>query len=359
MNVLKMSLATAVTMSAASSVFASAISAGDVVVLQQGDGTSTLANTGNSVALLDYNTSGAVQQTIAIPSTGTSGLLQSGTASSEGAISLAGDGSVITVSGYSPANGTGTTTSLTSSTAAAAPRAYGTVSVATGTYTFGSTYGSNYSANNIRGTTTDGAGNFYGTGGNTGTVYNNGSTNTVIQSTLANTRVDNVINGNLYLSTGSGTQGIYGFTGVPTTATAATAIITGVTGQGTNPYDFTFSPDGKTAYVADATLGIQKFTLSGGVWSLAYNITTASTGVTGLGVNFSGTNPVIYAVNPTTLYTYTDTGVAGAATAIASAVTNDAFRGLEVVPSAAVPEPASLSLLGLGGLTLLRRRRAF
>lgn len=36
---------------------------------------------------------------------------------------------------------------------------------------------------------------------------------------------------------------------------------------------------------------------------------------------------------------------------------NPALNGIEIVPLAPVPEPAMLSLLALGGLALLRRRK--
>jgi len=41
-------------------------------------------------------------------------------------------------------------------------------------------------------------------------------------------------------------------------------------------------------------------------------------------------------------------------TVLATAATNTAFRGVEFI---AVPAPGSLSLLALGGLAALRRRR--
>jgi hypothetical protein len=136
-------------------------------------------------------------------------------------------------------------------------------------------------------------------------------------------------------------------------------VIAGVSGQGADPYDFVFNDLNTIAYIADAVVGVQKFTWSGSAWVHAYNITTAATGLTGLAVDFTGGNPVIYALNPTNLYSFTDTGSAGAMTSIATAGSNYAFRGLDFAP---VPEPTTWALIGLGlGFMVwnLRRKRTF
>jgi DNA-binding beta-propeller fold protein YncE len=139
----------------------------------------------------------------------------------------------------------------------------------------------------------------------------------------------------LYYSTGSGTQGIYKYSGLPTSATTATAFLTGVAGQGTSPYDFALSPDGNTLYVADNALGVQKFTFDGSIWTFDYNFTdSVSTAdkAYGLAVDFSGANPVLYWTSPTDIWKATDLGAGAAGTSILSAGANYAFRGLEVVP---------------------------
>ncbi len=102
---------------------------------------------------------------------------------------------------------------------------------------------------------------------------------------------------------------------------------------------------------------MQKFTWNGSAWTHAYNITASSTGLTGLAVDFWGTNPMIYAVNPGNLWKYDDTGVAGNMTSTATVGANDAFRGLEFAP---ISEPTAATLMFLGvwaGALALRRRK--
>jgi len=335
------------------------IAKGNLVVLRVGDGT-TLATTGNGFSLVELTTVGTTVQTIVIPATGaSSGLQIEGTTPAEGGLSVSGDGTKLVFAGYStPFTSTG---SLNSRSSAQAPRAYATVDLATSNYTFGATFagtGTDYTTANIRSATIAG-GNVYGAGNKQGTVLT-GSTPTVIQASNIGTRIVQSIGGDLYYSAASGTVGIYKIAGSPTTATTPTAFITGVIGQGSNAYGFAISPgalsSSSVAYVADSTLGIQKFTYNGTVWSLAYNITTAA-GTTGLGVDFSGANPIIYANNPSNIYKFTDTGSAGAATSIASTSGMNAFRGLAFITP--VPEPTTVLAISAATVALVgavRRR---
>lgn len=347
LNTMKKTLLTIVGLFALSGAVVQAqFTEGNLIVSRVGDGVSTLANTGGPISLLEFTTTGTLTSTVNIS---TSVLQWSGLATSEGAISLSEDGKYLTVTGYIPPfTGSG---SLANRTDAQAPRGFVNVSY-NGTVSGAVAIGA-FSGNNIRSGVSSNNGTYFA-GGTTGTVYRSTAGNATIQSSTPNTRVVNIINGNLYFSTGSGSPGVYRWTGTPTTATAQSAAIVGLTGQGTSPYDFAFNSLNTIAYIADSNIGVQKFTFDGVAWSHAYNITTSSNGLTGLAVDFSGPNPKIYAVNPSNLWYYEDTGT-GSMTSIATAGSNYAFRGLEFAP---VPEPATWILLTIGAMAVILRRKA-
>jgi hypothetical protein len=318
-----------------------------------GDGTTTLANSQGPISLLEFNSSGTIRQTVAISTNATNGLQVSGTATSEGQIGRSADGQALMVTGYLPPfTGTG---SLAGRTSAQAPRGFVTVSY-NGTVSSSTTLTGSYSTDNIRNGITNGTNSWFtGSGGaGSGIVTYNGSSQTQVQD--INSRVIQNVGGDLFYSTGSGTQGIYKYTGLPTVPTVSTSFLTGISGQGTSPYDFVFNDSGNVLYVADSGIGVQKFTFNGSTWSLAYNFTSAALAdrAFGLHVDFSGVNPAIYWTTPTDVFKATDAGSAAVGTSILSAGTNYAFRGLETAP---IPEPASSLLGGLGILCLLRRRR--
>ena len=264
-----------------------------LLVFRVGDGTNTLTNSVGPISILEVSkANGSILQTINIPTTA---LQVSGSATSEGAISLSSDRRTLTIGGYLPPfTGSG---SLGSRTAAQAPRAFVTMD-STGTISPTTTLTNFYSTDNIRSGVAAGAGNYYFTGSSgpgSGIMFSGSSGTNQIAD--INSRQIQVRNGNLLYSTGSGTRGIYSFNGLPTSTTNASSLLTGVTGQGTSPYDFTFSPDGNTLYVADDGIGVQRFNFSNGSWTHAYNLTNGLTSgrAFGLHVDFgSSSNDVFW-----------------------------------------------------------------
>lgn len=330
---------------------------GNLVVSRVGNGTDALANTWGSISLLEYTTAGSLVSTTTVStySSGTpSGLQWSGTATSEGAISLSSDGTFLTLVGYNPPfTGTG---SIAGRSDAQAPRGYLTVDYnqnISAVTTIGA-----YSGNNIRSGVASADGTYFA-GGTSGTIYRD-SANTTIQSGKVNTRVANIANATLYISTGSaaGTptgQGIMAFSGLPTSASTPTLII-----ATSDAYDFALNSSGDVMYIAkntSATVGsIERWAFSGSSWSLTHTATGAS-GVTGLAVNFGSSFDTIYSVNPTTLQkiAWSSSGFDSSFTSLASAGSNYAFRGLEWTP---VPEPSTyVAAAGLIGLMLWPARR--
>jgi hypothetical protein len=365
--------------SAVSSVFAMPILPGDLVVYQVGTngGTTALTSGSTPVFVDEYSVTGTLVQQIALP-TATSGannpLTADGTATSEGELTVSPNGQYIALTGYD--QGPGTTTSAAGTSATTVPRDVGIIPVSTGvpdtTTTLGTT---TYSGNNPRSAvTTDGTNIWTGGAGGTeategGVAYTTIGSSTSTLLVNGNQRQVNVYNGQLYISSASATApAVIGISavgsGLPTTSPQTTSMIPGVDTSATGtPYAYVMealgtsgnNPD--TIYVADTTVGIEKYSLVSGTWSETGSIALA--GVTGLAALDVAGVVDLYATTATNIYSAIDaTGfdgtLSGSALSIATAGTNTAFRGIGVVP---VPEPASLSLLVLGGIPLLARRR--
>src|SRR5437016_14355127 len=94
--------------------FAGAFSAGDLVVVRVGTGSAALSSSATAAFLDEFTTLGGSVQTIALPTSG-SGANQiftlSGSATSEGFLTLSANAQYLTVGGYNNPVGTATITS--------------------------------------------------------------------------------------------------------------------------------------------------------------------------------------------------------------------------------------------------------
>jgi hypothetical protein len=336
--------------------------AGDLAVLQVGDGSGALGSGSTALFIDEFSALGSLVQTINIPTAGGAEITCSGSASSEGALTLSSDRSVLTFAGYAASPGIA---GIASTAAATYSRAVGVIS-ANGTFSRVAAGSSAFDGNNVRSAVSDGndfwlAGTASATG-NSGIWYSAGG-GVPVQVGSGNFRNANIANGNLYVSTSSGTPGVYGFSGLPT-GTATSSQLFALTGGTPSPSDFALSPDGTYAYVADDRSGktyggIERWNLSAGVWTMAYNLapgTTSNDGIRQIAVDFSGAQPVIYGTTAESsanrLVEVTDAGAGSPFTLLATAGANTVFRGVDFAP-VQVPEPSALLLLGLGLLLLV------
>ena len=198
-----------------------------------------------------------------------------------------------------------------------------------------------YSSNNIRSATTDGLGNYWGAGANSGTFYFGEDLPATIQSTVANSIIIQDLGGNLYFSTSKSTPGIWKIPGTPLLPASPSLFLP--TGTGSAPYAFAFNSNFTAAYVADETLagkgGIQRWDFNGGAWTLTYPFTAlTNVGARGVTADFTGPHPVIYATTAESsanrIVSLTDTNAASVATTLATAGVNQLYRGIAFAPSA-------------------------
>src|SRR5882757_6236967 len=139
----------AVSLLAAFRVQANAFTAGDLAVVQVGDGSAALTSASTAVFIDEFSTLGSQIQSLGI-STGPSGLSVSGSATSEGALNLSADGQSLVVAGYNIAPG------QAGVAGGSAPRGVGAIN-SQGVFSLATTTTSAFSANNIRSGAADGS----------------------------------------------------------------------------------------------------------------------------------------------------------------------------------------------------------
>jgi hypothetical protein len=338
-------------------------SPGNLVVVRVGDGVAALATNGNGVFIEEHSSSSGalVGPILPIPSSGPIALIMSGVATSEGALSLSGDGQSLAIAGYNSAP-----LPVGNISASTVPRVVSMVTYSR-LYQFGVSSATYYSGNTLRGGATDGLNNFWGAASAGGTFYfGNTAPAAVVQTAQPNTRVVQDLFGNLMFSMGAGTRGIYVMPGTPKVATAASLLFG--TGTASSPYDFAINSAGTIAYVADDSAvtaggGVQRWVFAGGSWSLQYTLGTgagSTVGARGLAVNFSGATPVIFATTAETsqnrIIKITDSGASSTATTLSTAAPNTVYRGLKFSPqprlSVTCPSDMTVSASSSSGATV-------
>ena len=286
----------------------------------------------------------------------------SGTATSEGALTLSRDKRFLTIGGYDAAAGAaGVVASAASRGAARIDMNQNAVVTA---------FTDAFTTNNIRSTVSDDGSQVWMAGANQGIRYGTtGSTTTLISSAITNNRVMNFTGSELMFSTGSGAnRGIYTLgSPAPTSGPVAATVVINTGGSSSN-YDFLFA-SATVCYIADdttnATGGIQKWTFNGSAWTQAFVIGSGAVniGARGLTGTVDGSGNVqLYAITAEgsanrligVSDTLANTATPPTAATLATAGTNTIFRGVDFAPVAA---PGSAALLAIGGLLAARRRR--
>ena len=220
------------------------------------------------VALEEYNPNtpaqGAPNFSVLLPTVVPNRVTISGNSTVSGGITRSVNGRYITVPGYDVP--VATTTAGMLNTEATFRIVDGTGGVGFGTK---GTFFVNGAANNRSGITDDGS-NFWATGNGGGILYapvQPSGIPTTVSSTSTNTRAIGIFNGQLYFTTGAGSQGLYSVgTGTPTTAgqISTRVFMPLASPANANPTQFSISPDGLTAYVVDNTSGIARYTNTAG-----------------------------------------------------------------------------------------------
>jgi hypothetical protein len=305
----------------------------NLVVVRVGNGAEAQDFTGSSVFLDQYTTGGAYLNTVCIPDSGASALIEiapdvNGSTLTGTELSLSEDGLELVLSGYNTPRPYSAT--LFTSTSSAVPR--GVALINSGAHyllpisdhtAFNDTY--------FRGAASDGTNNFWGAGNAGGTYYFGlGAPAVTVQSAFANLRSVDIFNGDLFIVSGaSGDIGILEWTGLPTNAVAPVELFI----PGATPTDLAVDPTSTIMYLG-TSVGIMKYQFDGTFWDFQYTIT--GNAVRYVTADFTQSPPVVYATTSDStsdrLLAIVDNGIGSAETVLATAGVNQNFRGVRFGP---------------------------
>ena len=368
---------------------------GSIVAYRVGTGTAALSSSASNAVFLDeYSPSGALLQSVALPTAaGTGALLNPLTASTgttEGLLMRSVNGACLTVTGYDAAAGTA---AIVATASTAVQREVAFVSASAGvntTTTLGTVAGS---VSNIRGAVSKTCAEAWASTNGTATA-NKGiwyaasvgaTTSTQIESSPATTQGIDIT------TLSGGSQQLYasdgGFSkigsGLPTAAVAATALSPFPTADNYRGIAFLqlnpSSTGSDTVYVADSSANtIAKYSWNGSAWSAAGSIATTTVllppsntakstfGTTGLtAVNLGDGEVALYFTDSTTgnIYRVIDTsGYGGSLPSQPSAFTvfatasgspaNAVYLGLALSPEASLPTSAPAAVTGVNATSV-------
>jgi hypothetical protein len=336
---------------------------GHLAILRAGDGAVPLKLKQSPVFIDQFDPAtlnSAPSLSVPIPTNGANSFFINGHAATEGTLTRSADHKLLAFGGYGGVNllamgGTAARLDI--------QRGIATVDSAGAVHTYLYNSDTSNTKMNPRGAVTDGAGNFWGAGNANGTFYLNPAQakDPVRFETMPNSRAIKIINNALYASlNGADAQaadafaGIYRFSpqALPHLADTTIALAVRADTNYQNIVSFDINPAGDTAYTADTEAGIEKYVKAGGGWKLAYNIAIPqnipadlnhATGCFGLAVDFSGTNPIVYAtttegyegsVNSNRVVRVVDTGASATVSTVAQSPSTDiVYRGIEFTPN--------------------------
>lgn len=330
---------------------------GDLVVVRVGAGDATLSAAAAPVFLDEYTPAGALVRSVPLPTAADGAnhrLTMSGSATSEGALALSPDGRYLTLAGYDADPGTA---SIAGTSTATVARVVGRVDT-TGAVDTSTAITDAFSGGNPRGAVTDDGGRFWVVGSSGGTrlvpLGGTGATTQINSATPTNLRVAGIVNGQLYVSTGSAPAGLYAVgSGLPTTGGQTPALFVGA---GTSPYGFVALDRDPavsgvdTLYVADdqsSPGGILKFSFDGTAWTAQGNFRpsgSAARGITGAVTADGATLFVTTSAGANQLVRVDDTAafnqpIAATETVLASATQGTVMRGVAFAPATGEPNP--------------------